>query len=284
MNRTALNRIAIAALLCLVPAAAHAADGSFERTLTVKGPVLLAVDTGSGSIHIEPGSTNEVHIVAHVHAGNSWMGGGGSAEDRVKQVVANPPINQAGNIISIGKQMNVQNVSIDYDISTPRGTDLRAGTGSGDIRITDDGGPVQAKTGSGSIDATGLSDHVNLESGSGDIRATMLSSLDVKAQTGSGTIQLKNVQGSLWAHTGSGDLQVSGRPSSSWKLETGSGSVSLDLGDAPFSLDASTGSGDIQSSSPINSRTQDKHHTVGDVHGGGPQVRVSTGSGDIRIH
>jgi hypothetical protein len=278
------NWVAAAGLLCLLPAVAHAADGSFERRLTVKGPVLLAVDTGSGSIHISPGGTNEVHIVAHVHASSSWMGGGGSADDRVKQVVDNPPINQAGNIISIGKQMTVQNVSIDYEITTPRGTDLRADTGSGDIRITDNGGPVQAKTGSGSIVADGLSDHVNLESGSGEIHASMLSSVDVKAQTGSGDIQLKNVQGTLWAHTGSGDLQVSGRPSSGWKLETGSGSVTLDLGDAPFSIDAETGSGSFESSPAINSHVQDKHHTVGDVRGGGPQIRVSTGSGDIRVH
>jgi hypothetical protein len=28
----------------------------------------------------------------------------------------------------------------------------------------------------------------------------------------------------------------------------------------------------------------DRHHITGKVHGGGPTVRVSTGSGDIRVH
>jgi hypothetical protein len=279
------NAIAGLALLVLLPVAALAADGSFERRLTVKGPVMLAVDTGSGSIHVQPGSDSEVHIVAHVHAGSGWgLGGGGSPEDRVKQVVANPPISQAGNIISIGKQMKVQNVSIDYEITTPRGTDLRANTGSGDIRVADNGGPVQATTGSGSIEASGLSDHVNLESGSGDIKATMLSSLDVKAQTGSGSIELKNVQGSLWAHTGSGDINASGRPGSGWKLETGSGSVTLDVGGSPYSLDAETGSGSVHTSPQINSSGEDKHHVVGNVGGGGPRIRITTGSGDIKIN
>ncbi len=280
-----LTASALAGLMGLAPATAQAADGSFERKLSVKGPVLLSIETGSGSIHVQAGSANEVRIVAHVHAGNGWSmgGGGGSAEERVKQIVANPPITQAGNIISVGKQMKVQNVSIDYEVTTPRGTDLRADSGSGDIRVVDDGGPVEAKTGSGSIEATGLSDHVNLDSGSGDIKATMLSSLDVKAQTGSGSIELKNVQGSLWAHSGSGDIDVTGRPSSNWKVETGSGSVTLDTGGASFALDAETGSGDVQTSTPVPSHGSDKHHVVGNVGAGGPKVRINTGSGDIKI-
>ena len=284
MHRRLRFALVATSLLALLPVTALAADGSFERKLTVKGPVLLSVETGSGTIHVQPGSASEVHIVAHVHAGNGWSLGGSSAEDRVKQVVANPPITQAGNIISVGKQMKVQNVSIDYEITAPRGTDLRADSGSGDIRIADNGGPVQAQTGSGSIEATGLSDHVNLETGSGDIKASMLSSLDVKAQTGSGSIELKNVQGSLWAHSGSGDLGVSGKPTSAWKLETGSGNVTLAMGGAPYALDAETGSGDVQTSAPVSTQSSDKHHVVGNVGGGGPKVHVVTGSGDIKIN
>jgi DUF4097 and DUF4098 domain-containing protein YvlB len=283
MNSTVSKGIAVTVLALMLPAAALAAEGSFDRRLSVKGPVLLSIETGSGYIHVQPGASNEVHIVAHVHAGNGW-GSGGSADDRVKQVVANPPITQTGNIISIGKQMTVHNVSIDYDVTTPRGTDLRADTGSGDIHIEDNGGPVEAQTGSGSIDATGLSDHVNLHTGSGDIKAAMLSSLDVKAQTGSGSIQLKNVQGALWAQTGSGDLDISGRPASAWKVETGSGSVNLAVGSAPFSLDAETGSGDVKTAMQLSSTNSDKHHVIGTVGGGGPRLRVVSGSGDISIH
>jgi len=269
--------IAGAAMLGVVPVAALAADGSFERKLQVKGPVLLSVETGAGSIHVQAGAANEVHIVAHVHAN------GGSAEERVRQVVASPPVVQTGNIISVGKQMKVQNVAIDYEITTPRGTDLRADSGAGEIRIADNGGPVKAHTGSGRIEASGLSDHVNLETGSGDIQASLLSSLDVKAQTGSGSIQLKNVQGSLWAHSGTGDVSVSGRPAGGWKLETGTGNVTLDAGGAPYSLDAETGSGAVEAGAAISSSGSDTHHLIGNVGGGGPKVRINTGTGNIRI-
>ncbi len=266
--------------------AAWAADGTFERTLKVDGPVLLGVDTGSGNIHVTAGPADSVHIVGHVHASNGFFGGGsGSTEERVKRVVANPPLNVAGNIISLGHNFNENNISIDYDITAPRGTDLRADSGSGDVRVNDLGGPVELKTGSGNVEAAGLSNRVSLETGSGEIKASMLSARDVKAQTGSGNITLVNVQSGLWAHTGSGDLQVSGKPLAAWKLETGSGNVTADTGGAAMSLNATTGSGDIAygGTGLKQGGNKDNHQLAGDVNGGGPAVRINTGSGDVRV-
>lgn len=279
------SAVLVAGAFAMVSSAALAADGTFERTLKVGGPVLLGIDTGSGNIHVSPGPGNSVHIVGHVHSGNGAWFSGGNADDRVKQVVANPPINQAGNIISLGHNFHVENISIDYEITTPRGTDLRANSGSGDIRIEDEGGPVQVQTGSGNIDASGLSDHVSLETGSGNISASMSSALDVKAQTGSGNIGLKNVQSGLWAHTGSGDIDVSGKPMASWKVESGNGNVTLHTGGSPLSLNATSGSGDINYSGGNLKQTggNNSHHVIGDANGGGPQVRVSTGSGDVKV-
>jgi hypothetical protein len=272
-----------AALTALVPAAL-AADGTFDKTLHVGGQVMLSVGTGAGYIHVSPGSGNEVHIVGHVHA-SSW-GFGASAEDRVRAVVSNPPIEQTGNIVSIGRHADwIHNVGIDYDITMPKGTQLEASSGSGDLRLTDTGGPLKASTGSGSIEASGATGIVDLGTGSGNIRADLHAADDVKAHTGSGSIHLQGVDGSLYAHTGSGDIEVGGQPASGWKLETGSGSVTLNTGSAHFTLDASTGSGSVQSDPPLTTHGSfDRHHVQGDVNGGGSTVRISTGSGDVRIH
>jgi len=276
--------VAIAAL-AISPAWMLAADGTFDKTLHVNGTPVLSVSTGSGYVHVTPGSGNEIHIIGHVHA-NRWGGDWGDPEERVREVVANPPIEQSGNVITVGKHTTYHNISIDYDITTPKGTDLEANSGSGDLRISDLGGSLKAGTGSGSIEANGLSGRVNLETGSGDIHAEMHSAPDVKAQTGSGTIQLRGVTGGLFAETGSGDIQIDGQPGSNWKLETGSGSVTLNTGGAAkFSLDATTGSGSIHSDPPISVHgSLERHHIMGDVNGGGPTVRVETGSGDVRIH
>ncbi len=279
--------IAVAAL-AVSPAMMLAADGTFDKTLHVSGSVQLTVATGSGYVHVSPGSDSEVHIIGHVHANrwNGWGDGGGTPEDRVKQVVSNPPIEQSGNIITVGKHTNYHNISIDYDITTPKGSNLEASSGSGDLRLTDIGGPLKANTGSGSIEATGLSGRVDLETGSGDIRADMHAAPDVKAQTGSGGIRLRGVTGGLYAETGSGDIDVEGQPGTNWKLETGSGSITLDTGGrAKFSLDATTGSGSVHSDPPISTHgSLERHHISGDINGGGPTVRVETGSGDVRIH
>ena len=61
-----------AAALLLVPACVRAAEGNFEKTLTVSGNATLNVSTGSGYIRINPGSDNQIHIVGHVKAGN-WL-------------------------------------------------------------------------------------------------------------------------------------------------------------------------------------------------------------------
>jgi DUF4097 and DUF4098 domain-containing protein YvlB len=279
MQWVAITALAISPTLML------AAEGTFDKTLHVSGTATLSLNTGSGYVHVTPGSDNEIHIIGHVHA-NRWGGGDwGSPEDRVKEVVANPPIEQSGNVITVGKHTSYHNVSIDYDVTTPKGTSLEANSGSGDLRISDLGGSLKASTGSGSIEANGLSGPVKLETGSGDIRAEMHSAPDVRAQTGSGSIRLRGVTGGLFAETGSGDIEIDGQPGSNWKLGTGSGSVTLNTGSAKFSLDATTGSGSIHSDPPISVHgSLERHHITGDINGGGVTVRVETGSGDVRIH
>jgi hypothetical protein len=280
-----LHRIFAISVMLLTPMALLAADGTFDKTLHTSGAVTLNVNTGAGYIHVTPGSDASVHIIGHVHAAkwNSWIDNG-SPEQRVHEVVSNPPIEQSGNTIDIGKHTDYKNISIDYEITTPKGTDLSASSGSGDIHVADLSGPAKLNTGSGSIDASGLSGRVSLETGSGDIRSVMQSSTSVKAHTGSGSIRLKNVQGDLNAQTGSGDVEIQGQPTSDWRLQTGSGSVTLNTGNSRFSLDAQTGSGSVHSDPPISTHGSfERHHITGDVNGGGPTVRVETGSGDIRI-
>jgi len=47
-------------------------DRTFDKTLSVNGAVQLEVSTGSGYVHVTPGSDNQVHIVGHVRANHGW--------------------------------------------------------------------------------------------------------------------------------------------------------------------------------------------------------------------
>ena len=270
----------VVAGMALATLPALASEANFERNLTVNGRVELAVATGSGHIHCTHGSSTQVHISGHVKS--SW----GANEDRVREIAANPPIEQTGNIIRIGKNHeNYRNISIDYDIEAPTDAFLEASSGSGDI--TDEGVGANAKinTGSGSIRASGLHGGFRVETGSGNIYAEQNGEGDVRAQTGSGNIELKEIHGALHAGTGSGDIKISGSPAGDWKLDTGSGSVEFWPGSAGFLLDASTGSGSVHSDHEMTVQGSfDRHHVTGKIGGGGPTVRIETGSGDVRIH
>lgn len=271
--------LAVAAL-ALAAMPALASEQTFDRTLSVNGHIELSVSTGSGNIHITRGPGNSVHIFGRVKS--NW----GSNDSKVRQIAANPPIEQTGNIIRIGAHHeNLHNISIDYDIQAPEDAFLDAGTGSGDIADEGVGQNARLNTGSGNIHASGLQGSFTVGTGSGDIVAGQSGGGDVKAETGSGNIELSNLKGGLHAETGSGNIKVHGAPTSSWKLETGSGNIEIWTGDAPLTLDAESGSGSVHTDREMLTQgTSDRHHVTGKINGGGPTVRVETGSGDIAVH
>ncbi len=271
-----------AAVLALTAAAATAwaAEATFTRDLTVNGRVDLTVQTGSGTIHLTPGANGQVHILGRVRS--SW----GGNDEKVREIADHPPVEQTGNIVRVGADHeNLHNISIDYEIEAPADAFLTAQSGSGSV--IDDGVGADAKlsTGSGGIHATGLQGGPSLDTGSGNIDAVLAGDGDVRAQTGSGSIELHGVRGALKAETGSGSIKVEGRPVGPWKLTTGSGSVELWTADAAFTLDAKTGSGGIHSDREMLTQGSiERHHVTGKVGGGGPLVRIETGSGSITIH
>lgn len=268
----------VAALTLAVPA--RGADATFNRDLTVSGRVQLTVSTGSGTIHLIPGAAGHVRIYGRVRT--FW--GGNEAE--VSEITEHPPIEQTGNIVRIGERHeHLRNIAIDYEIEAPANSFLDASTGSGSIHDDGVGADALLSTGSGGIHATGLVGGYSASTGSGSIYAESTGDGDVKAETGSGTIELHGVHGALKATTGSGSVKVEGMPAGPWHLETGSGGVDVSTSGAAFVLDASTGSGSIRCDAEIAGHIgSDKHHITGRVNGGGPLVRIETGSGSIHVH
>lgn len=266
--------------LALASLPAVASEATFDRTLAVSGHVELSVATGSGNIHISHGSANQIHIFGRV------KGGWGTSEQRVKEIAANPPVEQTGNIVRVGgHHEGLHNISIDYEIQAPADVMLEASSGSGDLTIDGVGDHARLSTGSGNIHASGIRNGFNAGTGSGNIWIEQIGEGDVKAETGSGNMELRNLRGTVRAGTGSGDIRIGGAPIGPWKLETGSGNIDYWPSTAPFTLDASTGSGTVHSDKEILMQgTTDRHHILGKINGGGPVVRIETGSGDIRVH
>jgi DUF4097 and DUF4098 domain-containing protein YvlB len=301
---------------------AYAAEGRFERTLKVTGPVDLDVRTGSGDISVRPGGSASVLITGRIRA--SGRLDEQSAQRQVQAIEANPPIEQVGNVIKIGEFKDpemARHVSISYEITTPANTQLRSSTGSGDQSIEGLSGQVKSSSGSGDLKVSNIGDFVRASTGSGDIRVDTAKS-GVHASTGSGNIaitqaagklqastgsgnvtieqsgpgdvdvnaasgqvRVSGVDGSLHVQTASGNVSVQGKGSGSWKLESASGNVDIQLPpDQGFSLRARTVSGDIHTAREITVQgSLGKHHIEGKVGDGALPLEVSTVSGNIRI-
>jgi DUF4097 and DUF4098 domain-containing protein YvlB len=302
-----MRKVSIAVLLIVlaVPAMLFArTEGKFDRTLTVNGPVTLDLTTGSGNVTVHAGGSNEVVIHGVVRGSNDWFGG--DSESAVRSVESNPPIEQNGNSIRVGYNLSEdvkRHVSISYDVTVPGDTSLQAHsgsgdigvqgvrksavvtTGSGDVTLRDIGPQANARTGSGTIKGQDIALPFTARTGSGGVRADLTGSGNADVESGSGDVELRGMKGGLHARTGSGDITVDGAVSSGWNLHTGSGSVRLALGSAQgFNLYARTGSGSIHSDLPITMQgSLNRHELKGAVKGGGPEVEVSTGSGDIEL-
>lgn len=292
------------AVLLVTTVATATEQGRFEKKLNVAGAADLQVFTRSGDLNIHTGSGGTVAIIGHIHVSNRWFGG--EKKSQVEDIERNPPIQQSGNNIRID-YVNYQNVSIDYEITAPSDTKVRtksgsgnqtiegmqAGvdieTGSGDVRLTDLAGDIRIQTGSGNVQARGAAGPLQAHAGSGDITIEERSKGDVRLETGSGNIEARGIDGGLRASTGSGNVRVDGTPANSWSVRTGSGDAELRLPQvAAFDLDISSSSGSVSVNHPVTTtvqgRIEESRKSIrGKVRGGGPEISVHTGSGDVRV-
>src|ERR1700723_2847189 len=241
--------LAIALAVFSTAVFASTPQGTFERTLSVSGPVDLEVLTHSGDVTVRSGPAGSVSIRGKIFVSDRWLRG--ERKGDVTAIEQNPPVRQEGNSIHID-YVEARDISVDYEITVPADTALRAHTGSGDQTIE------------------GLHGNADL-------------------QTGSGNITARGVQGAFRAEAGSGDITAEGTQSGSWDIKTGSGNVHVRLpNNAAFEARISTSSGTVDIDAPVEmtvqGRVQETRKSInGKVRGGGPLLAVRTGSGDIHI-
>jgi DUF4097 and DUF4098 domain-containing protein YvlB len=303
--------------LVLAPVRATAAD-TFDRTLTVSGPVRLELSNGSGNVEIKGSTDGKVHIFGKVSPNWSLFG---SSEKNVQDVVANPPIEQHDSVIRIGKNSSLRNVSIEYKIEVPHDTDIDAGVASGGLSIDSVRGPVKATSASGyvhvyrvdrdvqmtaasgSMDCSGIGGYLRISSASGDITvADVKGDLNagatsgsirvtkpgdrVELSTASGSIEVSGVTNDLKVHAVSGSITVSGDPSASrlWEVRTVSGSVDIRVPtSASFLFTAEATSGDIRTNIPVVLEEQGKHSLRAHIGSSSGRIEVHTVSGAVNV-
>src|SRR6266513_4471876 len=89
-------------------------SGTFDRHYTVRGPIRLELTNASGDVDITGSADGKVHVRGEVRASGF---GFDNPQKRLDDTLANPPIEQRGDTVRIGKEISrMRNVSISYTI------------------------------------------------------------------------------------------------------------------------------------------------------------------------
>jgi Toastrack DUF4097 len=259
--------------------------GSFDRSLSVSGPVDLDVVTDSGGITVTPGSSGSVHIHAILKAENDWFGSS-DVEQRIREIERNPPIEQNGNSIRIGYVHSrdlLRHISMRLEIETPADTKVRAKADSGGIRVEGLRGSADCHTDSGGIDIRNIGAEVQAAADSGGIRIENVKG-SLYARVDSGGIEADNIAGSVDAETDSGGIHISQSSAAPIRAKADSGGVTLRLAsNAGYDVSIDADSGSISVPEISTHGDISKHHVEGKIHGGGPLVNVRVESGNVSI-
>ena len=296
-----------------------AVTGSFDRNFTASGPIRLELSNAAGDVNITGSADGKVHVHGDVRASGFGLD---NPQKRLDDTVANPPVEQRGDTIRVGKELSrLRNISIAYTIQVPHDTEVDASVASGAQNIRNVRGPVkvqaasgaidvekidrdvQLATASGSISASDVGNDVHVTSASGnvtvsnikgDVRVNAISGVirvsqpggRVEGDTASGEVEIQGAANDVQAHAVSGRVSVQGNPGgqSFWDLKTTSGGVQINVpASANFHLSAEAASGQIRTDIPIIIEEEGKHSLRAHMGNGGGRVEVHTVSGEIRV-
>ncbi len=179
-------------------------------------------------------------------------------------------------------------------------------TSGGSIRIDGVTGSVNAKTSGGSITAEEVMGSINAKTSGGGITIGSVEGAveaiisggsiridragSVNAKTSGGSITVEEVMGNINAKTTGGSIKayISGQPEGDCSLETTGGNVTAYVvEDIAVNVDAKTTGGRVSSDIPITTVVQGKvrgNRLQGAINGGGPQLKLRTFGGSIRLH
>ncbi len=285
------------------------ADDRQSRTLAIGPNGTLELHNLAGDITVTAGSGRDATVEVLRHSR-----GRTDADARLglERVTVNQQVTGTRATVRAdypNERPSVYSVRVDMIVSAPAGTRLvinslsgsiritgiqgetAANTMSGDVALRNVGTVSEAKTASGDVSIIGAAGDGSLDAGtlSGDVTLQQVKARSVHASTVSGSVTARDVTSettTLVSMSGdavfSGELTRNGR----YELTSHAGDVRFTpSGSVGFTLMASSFSGDISSSLPLQSsgtRTR-RRSLTGKVGDGSATVTLQTFNGDITI-
>ena len=294
----------------------------FERSYDVSGPSALDVLTIQGKIEVSSGEPGRIVVVGTATVRVGWNVPANAA-DLARRVADNPPIQHEGQTVKLGLPSDAAEqraVTVSYQVRVPPETEVtttsesgatsvrgvsravvirtQSGaidvmqlkgttgvtTGSGAVTADDVAGSLTVTTSSSGVTARSIAGDLRVRTKSGEVEVALSGEGDADVETSSSAIRLSGIRGGVIVATESGHLTLKGVPRRDWMATAGSGSVDIiTASSAPFTLDASSGSGSVKVIGPTVQGSVSKRKVAGSIGGGGPLVKVAIRSGSIVI-
>ena len=247
-----MRRLLVALSIFLVATIAAAAERKIHRTAQLDPSGSLSIDTHNGSITITTWNQPTVDVTARIVP--TEFGRDEDAEKTdVKVTGSGGSVRIESDYTDVPTHLSWFGVSRDlplvhYTISMPATAKL------------------------------------NVDAHNASFRATSLRG-DVNISTHNGDINILDFDGAARVETHNGDVRVGYRSfTKSARVETHNGRIELELpAQARFHVDARGHHMDMSSDFPMTVGSRGDSTYVGDVNGGGPEVRVSTHNGALKL-
>lgn len=304
----------IAALLAGSVAACGAvgeqATQNFADSVEVSGPLELDVQTVGGSICVRQGAPGRAVVTARVRVNADTAE---LAQETADRIAKDPPISwrqgqlELGDLDSFGFDAEhegwIFEVSIDFKVEVPPGTDVRSTNVSGHTCIEDIDGTVTVDSVSGDVELRGLRGAATVRTVSGDVTVEQASAVDVETTSGdldaaevTGKLRYETVSGrftgaalddDLSLESVSGDVVLSSSlaASATWEIRSVSGDLELTLpAEESFHFEVESLSGEFDNDFASTTRHHERNLITGEV-GDAPDALISTEttSGDLRL-
>jgi hypothetical protein len=285
-----LTIVLLVALLHVAPASAE----DLQRSVPAEPGGSLTVDLDSGSVEVIGHPEHEVRVDARA----AGLGSGRADFDLSSD---GSEVRLTGNfggflsgLIGAGSVRVRVRVPTEFsvDVRTKGGSvevedlegDVSARTNGGSISVDSIRGGADLRTSGGSVDATNVSDDLRARTSGGPIRAADVGG-DVDAETSGGPIRAYDVAGGVSARTSGGSISVRFAAEPEGDIETSGGGIEVELPSRfGADLDARTSGGRIELERGVTVRGSiDRDRVVGELNGGGSELRVRTSGGNIRV-
>jgi DUF4097 and DUF4098 domain-containing protein YvlB len=188
-------------------------------------------------------------------------------------------------VIGFTGDLNVETTSGDLSFKDVTGN-IDANSTSSDMLFDNVTGDVIVQSTSGETEEHYVTGKTRITKTSGNVRIQAASG-DIEINTTSGNIDIEQREGAMFVSTASGDVHarsdvIQGKR---FEIETISGDVTLQVpAELKGRVKLETVSGAIDTDLAIEVRSFNKHRLEGRVGGDGPEVVLSTTSGDISLN